>query len=257
MIYQIPTNQYPKLLPLFPDTPENVYVHSFLKRKMCEVYISGDISSPLAIVVRSKFDPSELFGYGNPQTLYDLLQTLNNWSCVLVNNDLSTQLGNLFISKGVSVKYYKDIYYTIQVPVQSVHIDNVRLLSINDTDLILNAPKELQGAGFANIQEMLTEGVVAGAVANDQLVAIAHTSAISDKFADVGVYTAQDHRGKGYSTAAATLVIEKLQARDLIPVWSTGEDNFASQKVAQKIGFTQISTKTYIILKPKLDKTTN
>lgn len=249
MIRQISINQYPKLLPLFSETPENVYIRSFLERNLCEVYISGDISHPQAIVVRSKFDPQELFGYGNSQALYDLLQTLNDWSCVLVNNDLSIQLGNLFISKGVSVKYYKDIYYTIQVPVLPVRIDNVRLLSISDTNLILNAPKQLQGAGFANPQEMLIQGVVAGAIVDNQLVAIAHTSAISNKFSDVGVYTAQDHRGKGYSTAAATLVIEKLQARNLIPVWSTGEDNLASQKVAQKIGFTKTSTKTYIILK--------
>ena len=249
MIKQLPISLYPKLLPIFPDSPENVYVHSFLKRKLCEAYISGDISNPQAIIIRSKFDPSELFGYGNPQPLVDLLQTLSDWSCVLVNNDISAPLGSLFASKGINIKYYKDIYYVIQTPVQAVQIDNVRLLSISDANTVLSAAKELQGAGFASPQEMLTDGVVAGAIVDDQLVAIAHTSAISAKFADVGVYTTEGHRGKGYSTAAATLVIEKLQAKNLIPVWSTGEDNFASQKVTQKIGFTQISTKTYLILK--------
>jgi len=33
-----------------------------------------------------------------------------------------------------------------------------------------------------------------------------------------------------------------------VPVWSTGEDNVASLRVARKLGFEEVGRRTYVIL---------
>lgn len=46
---------------------------------------------------------------------------------------------------------------------------------------------------------------------------------------------------------AASLAVRWLQARGLTPTWSPGEDNWASQRVAEKLGFQQHMERTYVI----------
>lgn len=75
---------------------------------------------------------------------------------------------------------------------------------------------------------MLEEGIVAGAVAEGRLVAIAYTSARSRKHADIAVNTLEEWRGLGLATAAASLVAREVQERRQMPIWSCGEDNYAS-----------------------------
>ena len=79
-------------------------------------------------------------------------------------------------------------------------------------------------------------------------MAIAFTSARSVGHADVAVYTLERWRGRGLAAAAASLVARRLQEASQVPVWSTGEDNRASLRVAQKLGFVPLAWRTYVIL---------
>ncbi len=94
---------------------------------------------------------------------------------------------------------------------------------------------------------MLTRGVVAGGVVDGKLIAIAHTSARSREYADIGVSTLEAWRNQGISTAAACLVARKVQDVGQIPAWSCGEDNTASLRVAEKVGFREVLRRTYVI----------
>src|SRR2546428_793631 len=84
------------------------------------------------------------------------------------------------------------------------------------------------------------EGVAAGAVVDRRLVAIAITSARTARHADVGVATLAPWRRRGLATAAASLVTRAVQAAGQTPVWSCGEDNLASLRVARKLGFVEV-----------------
>ena len=54
-------------------------------------------------------------------------------------------------------------------------------------------------------------------------------------------------REKGFATAAASRVAQEIQAKGKVPAWSCGEDNIASLRVAQKLGFTEVGRRTYVI----------
>jgi len=73
-------------------------------------------------------------------------------------------------------------------------------------------------------------------------------AARSELYADIGTFVIENYRNRGFSTASASIVAKRVQESSQTPIWSTGENNFASQKVAQKIGFTEVARRTYVIL---------
>ena len=115
------------------------------------------------------------------------------------------------------------------------------------SERLAKAPAEVQGNGYKTHEAMVTDGIAAGAVVDGNIVAIAHTYAENDLHADIGVSTIEQWREKGFATAAASLVAQEIQARGKVPVWSCGEDNIASLRVAQKLGFTEVGRRTYLI----------
>jgi RimJ/RimL family protein N-acetyltransferase len=146
------------------------------------------------------------------------------------------------------VRYRGDIYHTLTEPPRMHNHPLVRRLEIEDLALIEEAPPPLQqGRGFGGTAGLLREGIVAGAIDGGHLVGISHTSSITERYADIGVTTLESHRNQGISTAATALVCNEVQAAGRTPVWSCGEDNWASLRVAEKVGFRKTGRRVYII----------
>jgi predicted GNAT family acetyltransferase len=61
------------------------------------------------------------------------------------------------------------------------------------------------------------------------------------------VYTKEAYRRRGFATAAASLVARRVQEAGQIPVWSAGGHNVASLRVAEKLGFEEVSRRVYVI----------
>jgi len=54
---------------------------------------------------------------------------------------------------------------------------------------------------------------------------------------EIGVATAEEHRGKGYATLIAAHAIERCLAMGRRAVWSCESDNLSSAAIARKLGF--------------------
>lgn len=126
-------------------------------------------------------------------------------------------------------------------------MQDVRRLTPSDTGLVEASPPNLHGAGFEGAGGLLAQGIATGAVIDGRLVAIAHTSALSEHYADIGVFTLPEFRGRGYSSAAAAIVAAEIQANGKTPVWSCGDHNAASLRVAAKLGFEEVSRRIYVV----------
>lgn len=200
-------------------------------------------------VIQNIQDPAEPTAFGDdPAIIWQLLNLAIGWKCISVPSPCAEQLGSIISNQmACEIRYYEDVYHTLTVPPRVFDHANVRLLTSADINMVMAAPRELQGAGFSDTKALLCEGVAAGAIIRDKLVAIAHTSAISREYADVGVCTLETWRKKGISSAATYLVAEKLRSQGKIPTWSCGIGNLASLRVASKVGFREVLRRTYVI----------
>lgn len=245
--------QYSVLENCIDDKPITVIPKSRLKTGLCSAYISGVLQDFSAAVIFDRFCPDEPMGFGHDvNAMWNLLKSKQKWGCICVDALHAESLGNLIMeSTNFSVRYYGDIYHTLEKPVRCIQNESVRRLTLQDIKIINRAPKVLQGNGYLTIKSMLTEGIVVGAIVDGNLASIAHTYAETNRYTDIGVYTIEQFRGKGFATAAGSLVCKEIQAKGKVPVWSCGEDNYPSLKVAQKIGFTEVDRRTYVIRVPR------
>ena len=236
------------------ETPETVISVHLLRRGLGRAYVVGEPTAfEAAIVQNIAFDSDEPMAFGaNPEALRTLLGALPGWSSVSVPAAIAPALGSLAgAAIGRPVRYLDDVYHVANRPIPPIRHELVRLLTPADVDSLERAPAQLHPHGFRSVAELLAEGVAAAAMVDGGVVALARTAARSDCYADIGVATLPAWRGQGLATAAAALVAERVQAAGQIPVWSTGEHNLASLRVAAKLGFREVARRTYVILPPR------
>ena len=231
------------------DTPMTVISGSRLKQGMCDAYVAGTLPNVTAALVFDAYCPDEPCGFGtDADALWQLLKATDGWSCINVDTSCAEPLGALIeADTGTSVRYYGDVYHALLEPVHRYPNEAVRLLTSEDVQYLAEAPPEVQGNGYKTHETMVTEGIAAGDIVDGNIVAIAHTYAETNLHADIGVSTVEAWRKNGFATAAASLVAQEIQAKGKVPVWSCGEDNIPSLRVAQKLGFTEVSRRTYVI----------
>ena len=231
------------------DTPETVIAVHQLRRGLCRAFLAGEPQRPAAAIVQGDRCPEEPSGFGeDPELLWRLLQAVKGWYCPEVSASCAAGLGEIMERRtGRAVQHYGDVHHTLTGPVADVTHPAVRELALADLPFVEAAPCELRPRCFATLAAGLTEGAAAGAIVGRRIVAICHTAARSDRHADLGVFTAEVFRGRGMATAAAALVARRIRQAGQIPVWSAGETNTASLRVAQKVGFVEICRRIYLI----------
>jgi hypothetical protein len=245
----LPPERFAELAAALGDSPETAMDLTQLALGRCRAYVAGSLPRFDAAVVQVDDNPTEVNGYGSdPEALDGLLQIVPGWACVLVSRQLEQPLSALLERRlGLPLRHYGDVAYVApqQGLVRHVHPD-VRLLTLEDLPLLQAEPR-LQGKCFGSPEALLRQGVAAGAVVQGALVAMTHTSGLSPRYGEIGAYCLEPYRRRGYVTAAAWLVAERLRAMGRTPIWSTGETNWASQRVAEKLGFVRQGGRVYLI----------
>ena len=246
---QLSSAELPALARALGDSPETAIPVSRLMRGACSAYLVGEPIRFRAAVVMSHDNPGEPDGFGeDPKALWSILEQLEGWRVVDVSASVAPKLGaQIRASTGSRVAYYGDVYHTLTRRAVTHFHPEVRLLTVDDRALFDGVPDDLKPGMRGDVEIVLREGFVAGAVVDNNIVSVAHTNAITERYADIGVFTHQDYRNRGYSTAAASIVAASIQRSGRMPVWSCGEDNLASLRVAAKVGFIEISRRTYVI----------
>lgn len=236
------------------DTPETVISLHVLRHRagLARAHLVGSPDRFAAAVVENlAFSPDEPTAFGaDPDALWSLLRPLPGWTCVNVPSSLAPAVARLIAAEtGRPPRLLDDLYHALPGPVSPVPHPAVRLLAPADAPLLDAAPPDLRPAGYPTATELLAEGIAAAAVVAESgaLVALAQTAARSPRHADLSVATLPAWRGQGLATAAAALVAAEAQAAGQTPVWSAGETNHASLRIARKLGFLPVARRTYVI----------
>jgi hypothetical protein len=227
------------------DRPETVITRDQLLRGKSRAWISGNLNRWSAAVVDSQLLAGEPMAFGSDASaILQILPKLHHWSCVEAEPELARQIGEAMRGEwGVTAKYCADVYYELRREPPDIKHPDVRLLTEQDFPLMLAADASLK---VGSSIDLLTERRIAAAVVDGRIVAKAGCYAHSDRYADIGVQTLAEYRCRGYAAAAACLVARSMIDKGWRPVWSTGEDNWASQRVAAKVGFVEISRYLFV-----------
>ena len=231
------------------DTPQTVGSVHDLRRGLCKAYVRGPAGRPAAVVVRSSFCTAEPVGFGSkPDQLWNLLVLVEGWDCFLVSSECSRRVAELMHAHtGRRVGFIEDVNFQLDAPVNRFTNPWVRLLTPRDLAVLSGAPPEVTGTGYRDGAEFLTHAIAAAAIVDDAIVCLAYTAARSERYADVGVYTLEPFRRRGFARSCASLVAARVQEEGQTPVWSTGHFNTASLSIARELGFSEVSRRTYVV----------
>ena len=233
-----------------PDHPFTFGARCLLMRGLATAWVSGPIPGFRAAVVQAPWIPREPIALGtDPEEVWNLLRRVSGWDCVNLPMELAGPLQRVLERElGLPTRIYEDVYYVLDRAPVPHHHPAVRFLTEQDLELVDRAPPALQPVGYASTLAALSGGVAAGGIADGDLVAVVWMSTSSEQYADLGSHTLEPWRNRGMGTAAAYLVAREVQHRGFTPVWSTGEENFRSQHVAQKVGFHEYGREAYVIV---------
>ena len=238
------------------DTPETVIPVHFLRRGLADAWVVGTAPRFDGVIVQAHLLQQEPWCFGrDPSAIWGLLRTPNDWNRQIISPnvpaDMASQLAT-FIKQDADVqcRQYRDVYHTLCGRVNEFTVPEVRLLGLEDEGLLAAYRSNPSDMGFATFEDLLTDGAAAGAVVGGGLVALAHTNAMTARYGDIGVATDEPWRGKGFASSAASIVARRIQEQGRTPVWSAGESNAASLRVAAKLGFVEVSRRVYLTTHP-------
>jgi len=231
------------------DTPETVVAVHMLRRGFCKAWAAGPADRPEAAVVQVAFRPGEPFGWGNdPRVLWDVLCCVDGWECINVPAPLMLALEDVMRAHmECDVRCHGEVYHTLPRPPRRYPHSVVRMLGEGDAELLAGSDPELSQNAFGGIEPLLEQGGAAAAVIGGRTVCVAQTYALTARYADIGAVTLPPWRNRGFATAAAYLVARWVQESGRTPVWSATEDNYASLRIAEKLGFQEVSRRACLI----------
>jgi FR47-like protein len=233
-----------------PDHPFTLDARCLLRRGLASAWLSGPPSEPTGAVVVASWMPGEPMAFGSdPLAIWSLLREIPGWRCVNAPAELAPGLAVVLERELRSPsQLLGDIYYVLEhAPARHGH-PLVRRLTEDDLPMVERAPEALRLRGFPSTTAALVGGVAAGAIVDGELVAEMAMTTSSEEYADLGGHTLEPWRDRGVGSAAAFLVAEELRGRGFTPVWSTGEDNGPSRRVAGKLGFREFGRKSYVVV---------
>ncbi len=82
--------------------------------------------------------------------------------------------------------------------------------------------------------------LIAATFVDQQPVSFCYAGAMTETLWDISIDTLPEHRRKGYAALCVAHMIRYMQAQGKHPVWQAVEENPASWRLAQKLGFAPV-----------------
>jgi RimJ/RimL family protein N-acetyltransferase len=92
------------------------------------------------------------------------------------------------------------------------------------------------------------QSLIAATFVEHQPVSFCYAGATTESLWDISIDTLPEHRRKGYAAMCVAYMIHHMQTQGKHPVWQATEDNPASWRLAQKIGFAPVDE--LVLFKP-------
>lgn len=101
----------------------------------------------------------------------------------------------------------------------------------------LKSPYEQYPVTICGQTIILTNGELAAAIIDDEIVGMAGASADSPSFWQIGVNVNKNFEGRHIATGLVSMLKADILKKEIVPYYGTSFSNLASQHVAAKAGF--------------------
>lgn len=147
---------------------------------------------------------------------------------------------NISIEKRYLYQHFSDTPVEVNLP------DGFEIMEMDKIILENLSGRIVPSLFWQNNDEFLENGKGYCVMHNGEIAAWAFSASVSCEEIDIGVETAEKYRGQGLATTAAKMMMKYTQKQGKAPVWACYYKNMASQKIAEKLGFSK-TAECYII----------
>lgn len=120
--------------------------------------------------------------------------------------------------------------------------DTVQLKKIDKNNYNLLKGNIIPAFSWESQKAFLEKGFGYCIIENNRALACAFSSAVCEKYVDIGVETLEAARGKGYGKMVADAMVKEIISQGKTPVWACDVKNEASRRLAVSVGFHVLGT---------------
>ena len=232
-----------KLIRILPDEVEYMIPIWLMKTGKCKVYRNLDSTELEFACISNNINRPDAWIYGSPES-----KELAEWFASY--NQKIDFIGIVSLKEMMlkQVEHEKSDYIDYHILSEKSNQPEFRdsnapiLLGAEHSQLFQKLDEE--GKSFfgewSNINEALEESIIYGVTDSDKLLSFALTLAVTNEFMELGVWTKESYRRRGFSFACSNALIERIFSESKIPVWGTERGNVASMSLAKKLGFKKV-----------------
>ena len=225
-----------------PDLPNAAVRHALLDGANPSHAVVDDIARPAWCLVR---DVAQAFGFiggrPSPEDLTEAVRRMRRRGAfwiVLREGESAESVGAPPPAADASVARREFSGDAARAGEWAARVPDGCELHRIDADLL---PRCLWGDDMSrtlgSAERYLRESLGFCLVRGDAVLAEAHAAFWGPGEAEIGGITAKDQRGRGLAAVVAGRLVRECAARGATPVWSCFEENAASARVAEKLGY--------------------
>ncbi len=216
-----------------PDLPRWIEARSLLLEEAGEVF-SLQEEPDLSLVLRDP-DMRTLFVIGRPDedAIDTALEKNGRGGEVIAPYEQAVWLANIlpgWTFATIIVHHLPDLHRLPEIPRGAVRFLDPAVIS----QLVIEE----------ELKQELSSGAEGSAIAatfvEQQPVSFCYAGAVTESLWDISIDTVPEHRRKGYAALCVAYMIHHMHTQGLHPVWQALEDNPASWRLAQKLGFVAV-----------------
>lgn len=246
-MHELPDQDRPLVAAQLADVPEHCIARHALLSGRGPAYVVGEPGRFDALVIDPSITAGELLAFGNAEAIARVVRELRDWCCVEVSPVIADQLEPLLCrDMRLPIRRTRDLYFTLTGDIPQAGKLDVRLLTPADADDYARSTASYC-SDPANAHRNVIEGPVVAAFIDGRVVAAVEANARTQRYANFNVRTLPEYRGRGLATAVSAVAAFAVRSMGLTPLWSCSDQNVASQRVAQKLGFTPVAHCVYLI----------
>ena len=233
---------YKELKYFIGEKPSHTLPIFLLNNDLCDIYTEEDFSEGFLLVPFGELKDLYLSGSFKQENLKNFLLQVEDRRTLLCDISLKSHV----IETGVFRHVIKNIIYSFkdrpedflsfsrEAKVQKLSVENKSSFDLlpRDASFIFK--------NFLSPERFLRDGKGYAIFDKNRIISCAGTYAISDRYADICVYTVPWQRRKNASYNCAMALIKEIFLMNKYPTWTAEESHEPSRKLAEKLGMIQV-----------------